>query len=178
MKAAMAPLALLAIGGGVVGIPGVTDTLEHFLEPAFEDSAYLDTHPSDSDEVTGLVVGGAIAISGIVLAWLLYILRPGSTLKLRDFRLRRVHDFFAHKWYFDELYDAVFVRPAAACGRFGRTVIESVFVQGVLVDGSVAVVRAGSSFARGLQTGYLRSYAVLLVAGLAGLGLYFLITAS
>ena len=68
--------------------------------------------------------------------------------------------------------------PAAAFGRFGRTVIESVFVQDVIVGGSVAVVRAGSSFARGLQTGYLRSYAVLLVTGLAGLALYFLITAS
>jgi NADH-quinone oxidoreductase subunit L len=174
----MAALALLSIIGGAVAIPGVSDTLEHFLEPAFEESAYLDTHPSDSDEVLGLVIGGAIAICGIALAWLLYILRPGSTLRLRDFRLRKVHDFFAHKWYFDELYDTVFVRPAAASGRFGRTVIESVLVQDVLVGGSVAVVRAGSSFARGLQTGYLRSYAVLLVAGLAGLGLYFLITAS
>ena len=66
----------------------------------------------------------------------------------------------------------------AAFGRFGRTVIESVFVQDVIIGGSVAVVRAGSSFARGLQTGYLRSYAALLVAGLAGLALYFLITAT
>jgi len=53
-----------------------------------------------------------------------------------------------------------------------------VFVQDVIVGGSVAVVRAGSSFARGLQTGYLRAYAALLVTGVAGLGLYFLITAS
>ncbi|MGH2837731.1 MAG: NADH-quinone oxidoreductase subunit L, partial [Thermoleophilaceae bacterium] len=177
MKAAMAPLALLAIVGGAVGIPGVTETLEHFLEPAFEGSGYLETHPSESDEVTGLVIGGVIAISGIALAWVLYMLRSGATLRLRD-RLSAVHDFLAHKWYFDELYDAGFVRPAAAMGRFGRTVIETVFVQDVIVGGSVAVVRAGSSLARGLQTGYLRSYAVLLVAGLAALGLYFLITAS
>jgi NADH-quinone oxidoreductase subunit L len=96
---------------------------------------------------------------------------------LRD-RLGTVHDFLAHKWYFDELYDAGFVQPAATFGRFGRTVIESVFVQDVLVGGSTAVVRAGSSLARGLQSGYLRSYAVLLVTGLAGLALYFLITSS
>ena len=42
MKAAMVPLAFLSIVGGVVGIPGVTDTLEHFLEPTFEDSGYLE----------------------------------------------------------------------------------------------------------------------------------------
>ena len=178
MKAAMAPLALLSIAGGVVAIPGVSETLERFLEPAFEDSGYLETHPSDGDEQLGLVIGGAIAICGIALAWVLYMLRPGSTLRLRDFRLRKVHDFLAHKWYFDELYDAAIVRPAATLGRLGRTVVESVFVQDVIVGGSVAVVRAGSSFARGLQTGYLRSYAVVLVAGLAGLALYLLITAS
>ena len=53
MKAAMAPLALLSIVGGVVGIPGVTDTLEHFLEPTFEGSGYLEDHPSESAEWTG-----------------------------------------------------------------------------------------------------------------------------
>jgi NADH-quinone oxidoreductase subunit L len=178
MKAAMAPLALLSIIGGLGGIPGVTDMLEHFLDPAFEGSKYLDTAPTDSDETTGLVIGAAISVAGIALAWFLYLVRPASTLRLRDFRLRGVHDFLVHKWYFDELYDFAIVRPAAACGRFGRTVIESVFVQEVIVGGSVAVVRAGSSFARGLQTGYLRSYAALLVTGLAGLALYFLITAS
>jgi len=178
MKAAMAPLALLSIVGGVMGIPGVTDTLEHFLEPAFEGSEHLGAHPSESDEHLGLAIGGVISLTGIAIAWALYLVRPTTTLRLRDYRLRAVHDFLAHKWYFDELYDVAFVRPAAACGRFGRTVIESVFVQDVIVGGSTAVVRAGSSLARGLQTGYLRSYAALLVTGLAGLALYFLITSS
>jgi NADH-quinone oxidoreductase subunit L len=178
MKAAMAPLALLSIVGGLVGIPGVTDTLEHFLEPTFEGSAYLEDHPSESAEVAGLIVGGVIALIGITIAWFVYLRRPDMTLRLRDYRLRKLHDFLAHKWYFDELYDLAIVRPAAAFGQFGRTVIESVFVQDVIVGGSVAVVRAGSSFARGLQTGYLRSYAALLVTGLVGLGLYFLIAAS
>jgi NADH-quinone oxidoreductase subunit L len=177
MKAAMAPLALLSIFGGVLGIPGVTDTLEHFLEPAFEESAYLETHPSESAEYAGLAVGGLISLIGIGLAWMLYLRRPGITLRIRD-RLRGVHDFLAHKWYFDELYDVGFVRPMAAFGRFGRSTIESVFVQDVIVGGSVAVVRAGAAFARGLQTGYLRSYATLLVTGLAGLALYFLIASS
>jgi NADH-quinone oxidoreductase subunit L len=70
------------------------------------------------------------------------------------------------------------VRPATTFGRFGRTVIESVFVQDVIIGGSVAVVRAGSSFARGLQTGYLRWYAVLLITGLAALAIYILISAT
>ena len=178
MKAAMVPLAVLSIIGGVLGIPGVTDTLDTFLEPTFEGSRYLHDHPSESAEWIGLAIGGVIALTGIAAAWFVYLRRPGFTLRLRDYRLRGVHDFLAHKWYFDELYDAGFVRPAATFGRFGRTVIESVLVQDVIIGGSVAVVRAGSSFARGLQTGYLRSYAVLLVTGLAALAIYLLISAT
>jgi NADH-quinone oxidoreductase subunit L len=89
-----------------------------------------------------------------------------------------VHDFLLHKWYFDELYDALFVRPTLAFGRFGQTVVESAFVQGVVIGGATSVVRAGTEFARAIQNGYLRAYALVLVIGLSGLGLYFLLQAS
>jgi len=174
MKAAMAPLALLAIVAGVMGIPGVTDTLEHFLEPTFEDSRFRETHPSEGEEWLGLIIGGAISLLGIAVAAVMYLRRPGSTARLRS-RLAPVHTFLENKWYFDELLTALFVRPTAAFGRFGRTAIESVFVQGVLVGGTVSIVRAGTSFARAIQTGELRAYAFLLVTGFSGLVLYFLI---
>jgi NADH-quinone oxidoreductase subunit L len=177
MKAAMAPLALLSIVGGALGIPGVSETLEHFLEPAFEESAFLETTPTEADKLVGLAIGGVVSLVGIAAAWALYMRRSGVTLALRD-RLRPLHDFLSHKWYFDELYDAAFVKPGAAIGRFSRTVVESALVQGVLIGGPVAVVRAGSALARSAQTGYLRSYALTLIAGLAALGLYFLIASS
>jgi NADH-quinone oxidoreductase subunit L len=66
----------------------------------------------------------------------------------------------------------------AGVGRFGRTVVESRFVQGVMVGGPLGVVRAGSSLARQVQTGYLRAYALLLVIGVLALGLYFLLVSS
>ena len=177
MAAAMGPLALLAIVGGALGIPGVTDTLEHFLEPTFADSRFIETHPSESAEWIGLAVGGAIALLGIAIAFLVYLRRPGTTAALQR-RLAPLHTFLAHKWYFDELNDRLFVHPAAAFGRFGRGVVESAFVQGVLVGGATGVVRAGSSFARAIQSGYLRAYALLLFVGLGGMALYFLIVAS
>ena len=70
------------------------------------------------------------------------------------------------------------MRPLAALGRFGRTVVESAFVQGFLVGGTVGIVRAGSSFARSIQTGELRAYAAVLLLGLSAIVLYFLIVAS
>jgi NADH-quinone oxidoreductase subunit L len=177
MKFAMAPLAVLALVGGVVGIPGVTDTLEHFLDPTFESSTYAEDHPSTSAEWVGLAAGGIISISSIFVAYVFFIRRRGITLQLRD-RFRRVHDFLEHKWYFDELYDAVFVRPAATLGGFGRRVIETDFVQGFIVGGATGIVRAGTSFARAIQTGFLRAYALLLLCGAAALLLYFLISSS
>jgi NADH-quinone oxidoreductase subunit L len=177
MKFAMAPLAVLALVAGLVGIPGVTDTLEHFLEPTFESSTYAQDKPTDSAEWVGLAAGGIIALASIYVAYVLYVRRRGVTLQLRD-RYRPVHDFLEHKWYFDELYEAVFVRPMWSLGSFGRRVIETDFVQGFIVGGATGIVRAGSSVARGIQTGYLRAYALLLLFGAALVVLYFLIASS
>jgi NADH-quinone oxidoreductase subunit L len=177
MAAAMAPLALLAIIGGVVAIPGLTDTLEHFLEPTFADSRFVDAHPTEAAEWIGLAVGGAVGLLGIAIAFFLYIRRPGSSAALQR-RLAPVHSFLAHRWYFDELNDRLFVAPAAAFGRFGRTVVESALVQGFLVGGPSGIVRAGSALARAVQSGYLRAYALLLFAGLGGMALYFLIVST
>jgi NADH-quinone oxidoreductase subunit L len=177
MKAAMAPLALLSIVGGVVSIPGVSDILEKFLEPTFADSRFHDTAPTDSAEWLGLALGGAISIIGIGLAWWVYIREPGTATRVRE-RYARVHTFLVNKWYFDELYEAMFVRPIATIGGFSRRVIETDFVQGTIVGGATGVVRVGSSFARAIQTGYLRAYALLLLLGVAALTLYFLINSS
>jgi NADH-quinone oxidoreductase subunit L len=177
MKFAMGTLAVLAVVGGVVGIPGVTDTLEHFLEPTFEESRYHDVHPSDGAEWAGLAVGAIVSIAAIALAYVIFVRRRGITLQLRD-RFRTVHDFLAHKWYFDELYDALFVRSFTGAGSFGRRVIETDFVQGFIVGGATGIVRAGTSFARAIQTGYLRAYALLLLLGVAALALYFLLASS
>ncbi len=56
--------------------------------------------------------------------------------------------------------------------------VESTFVQGVLVGGTVSIVRAGSALARSMQNGELRAYAALLLVGLGGLVLYFLIVST
>ena len=51
-------------------------------------------------------------------------------------------------------------------------------MQGTIVGGATGIVRVGTSFARSIQTGYLRAYALLLLLGVAALTLYFLISSS
>ena len=177
MKAAMAPLALLAIFGGAVAIPGLTAGVEHFLEPTFAGSPYLFDRPPVGEQISGLVIGGVLALLGVGAAYFVYMRRPGLAGSAQK-RLAGVHALFFNAWYFDRLYDRVFVRPSRAAGRFGRTTVERVFVQNTIVGGASGVVRAGTALARAIQTGYLRAYALLLLVGVCALALYFLIASS
>jgi NADH-quinone oxidoreductase subunit L len=177
MKAAMAPLALLALVAGWLASPGITSTIDKFLEPTFADSPSYANTPSVGNEWIGLAAGALVAILGIGGAWFAYVRRPGVTLALRD-RFGAVHAFLARKWYFDELYDALFVRPTAAFARWARTDVEGDFVQGFIVGGATRVVGAGAAFARSIQTGYLRGYALMLMIGAGAVALYFLLVAS
>jgi NADH-quinone oxidoreductase subunit L len=178
MKAAMGALAVLAIVGGVLQIPTVTDVLHRFLEPTFADSRYYDElEPSGGMTLLGLLTGATLAIGGIALARLLWLLDPERPAALRA-RLSGLHRLFSHKWYFDEAIDRVVVRPFAWFGRFARNTFERLVISGVFVGGSSGAVRAGSAAVRAAQTGFLRYYAALLLLGLTALGFYFLLAGS
>jgi NADH-quinone oxidoreductase subunit L len=173
MKWAMSILGFGSLFAGFLQIPGVTDTVEVFLEGTFEGSKYADTVPSDASAYIGLAVGAVISIVGIAIAYYMYVARPGISAGLIE-RLRWLHDFLERKWYFDEAIDLLFVRPSLAVGRFANSVFERYVVQG-LVLGATDLARGASAGVRGAQSGYLRSYALFLVTGFAGLGLYFLL---
>jgi NADH-quinone oxidoreductase subunit L len=176
MKVAMGSLAVLAIVGGFLQIPGVTSVLHDFLHPTFADSPYYEElDPSASSQWIGLAIGTVIGLAGIALAWSLWG-HDKQPVALRQ-RLAPLHNFFVRKWYFDELIDFLVVRPFAWTGRFANSTFERVFVNGALVGGSTGAVRTLSAAVRGIQSGYLRYYAALLLVGLTGLSAYFLISA-
>ena len=123
-----------------------------------------------------MVVGAALGLLGIFIAYTLWVRQPQRPAAIRA-RFAALHRVFSNKWYFDEAIDAVFVRPTAWVGRFCNSTIERGLVNGALVGGTSGAVRAASAAVRGIQTGYLRYYAALLLVGLTGLGAYFLISA-
>jgi NADH-quinone oxidoreductase subunit L len=177
MKIAMAVLAVLALAGGVVNIPHVLEPLHEFLEPTFADSPlYAELEPSSEAVILGMAAGSLLGLLGIFIAWQLWVKHPQRPAAIRA-RLGGLHRFFSHKWYFDEAIDLVFVRPVGWVGRFASSTIERGLVNGALVGGASGAVRAASAAVRGIQTGYLRYYAALLLVGLTGLGAYFLISA-
>jgi NADH-quinone oxidoreductase subunit L len=179
MKVAMGMLAALATVGGVLQIPGVDHVIQNFLSSSFVGSklASLSAEPSTGTAWLGLVIGAVIGVSGIATAYVIWVRRPGIAPALQA-RFAGVHQFLVNKWYFDELIDLVIVRPVLALGRIGDVVLDRGVVGGGLTGGGTGVVEAGSALVRRLQTGLLRSYAAMMVLGLAAIALYFLVNAS
>ncbi|MGI8571241.1 MAG: NADH-quinone oxidoreductase subunit L [Solirubrobacteraceae bacterium] len=177
MKVAMGLLALLAVVGGVLQIPGVDQSISRFLGPTFADSRLATHEPGVTSDWIGLVIGAAIAIIGIAIADRIWVAKPGTSRALQQ-RLSGLHNFLAHKWYFDELIDVLVVRPTLWAGQFTTAVLERVVVGEGITGGTLGVVRAGSAAVRRAQTGFLRYYAATMVVALTGVALYFLISSS
>ncbi|HEY7255686.1 MAG TPA: NADH-quinone oxidoreductase subunit L [Solirubrobacterales bacterium] len=176
MRAAMAILAFLALFGGLVQVPGIDDAITRFLDPVFADSALAAIQPSVGASWVGLGIGAVISLAGIGIAYYAYIVRPELPATLIE-RLRPVYTLLVNKWYFDELIDILVVRPALAIGRFANQTFERIVVDGI-VTGTTDTVRGAGGIVRFVQSGFVRSYALLLVAGFAGLALYFLLSTS
>jgi NADH-quinone oxidoreductase subunit L len=174
MRVAMGILAIGAVGAGLVQIPNVDFVIDDFLKPSFAGSALYEVHTRDGLLWFGLILGTLLGLSGIAIAWRIWVKQPSIAVAARK-RLKAAYTLFVNKWYFDELIDALVVRPAAAAGRFASTTFERVFIDGAIVGGASGLVRTGSASVRAVQTGLLRYYAALVVLGVAALGLYFLL---
>jgi len=175
----MIALAVFATIGGFIQLPfGWDNALDNFLAPSFEGSKYYDSlEASNGFTALDLLLGSVIGLGGIAVAYRVWVQRPGTAAKVRE-RFTAPYTLFKNKWYFDEAIDAIVVKPWAAFGRWGQAVFERVVVDGLLVGGTTGIVRAGSAAVRAIQSGFLRAYAALVLLGLAGLALYFLIQAS
>jgi NADH-quinone oxidoreductase subunit L len=176
MKGAMGLLAVLAVIGGLLQVPWVDSAVEKFLDPTFADST-LNLDPSDGLTAFGLVLGTVLGLGGIYTAYVVWVARPGTSKRVRA-RFAPLYQLFVNKWYFDEIIDTVVVRPFAWFGRFGQQTFERVVIDGLLVGGTTNIVKAGSAAARALENGFLRAYAALIVLGVVGVALYFLIQSA
>lgn len=177
MKIAMGVLALLALVGGAVQIPGVDSAVDRFLAPTFAGTPAASLHPSVSAAWIGLAVGAVIAALAITIAYRVWVAAPQTAPALQR-RLTPLHTFLYNKWYFDEAIDVLVVRPALFIGRFVETVLERIVIGEGLTGGGVGVVRALSASVRRAQSGILRYYVAMLVVGLFGVFLYFLVASA
>jgi NADH-quinone oxidoreductase subunit L len=118
-----------------------------------------------------------VAILGIATAYVFYMFRPDLPALVAA-RLRPLYLFLLNKWYFDELYDLLFVRPAFWVGRFLWKQGDGAMIDGLGPDGISAQTIAMAVRAGRLQTGYLYHYAFAILIGVVIMVSWFLMGAS
>ena len=84
-------------------------------------------------------------------------------------QFKLLHQFLYNKWYFDELYNILFVKPAFAIGRFFWKRGDEGTIDRFGPDGAAALVAGGTRLAVRLQSGYVYGYAFVMLLGLVGL---------
>ncbi|PYE84153.1 NADH-quinone oxidoreductase subunit L [Pseudoroseicyclus aestuarii] len=103
---------------------------------------------------------------GLILAWAVYIFRPGTADAIAR-NQRPLHTFLMNRWYFDELYNTVFVRPAQGIGGFLWKRGDGNAIDGSINGIAMGIVPWFTRLAGRAQSGYVFSYALTMVIGLA-----------
>ena len=106
-----------------------------------------------------------VMVLGLFGAWLAYIKDTSIPGKFVE-QFRLVHQFVYNKWYFDELYNFLFIRPAFWLGRKFWVIGDQGIIDRFGPNGAAWVVVKGSAAAKKLQSGYLYSYALIMLLGL------------
>ncbi len=166
---ALIVLAVLSIFGGLLGLPEflkAPNALHQWLEPVYASAEHgvEAEHLSLVVELVLFVTSAVVSIGGIAVAYLFYVANPSIPQKLAR-STRPVFSLLANKYYVDELYDTIFVRPGLILARNMAEGIDKLLIDNILVDGSArAIGWCGQQLSR-LQSGYIRHYALATFIG-------------
>jgi NADH-quinone oxidoreductase subunit L len=159
-------LTVLAVIGGWIQFAPVWHPVTDWLEPAARTLAVA--APTNAQEAISSALAVALGLAGVGLAWVLY--GRAEPVAVRLPALQRVLE---HKFYFDEAYDALFYRPAAALAAWMRRDFEEPVVLATGPDLGEGTLDLGQGVRR-LQTGLLRTYVLFLGTGMAVVAVVFL----
>jgi NADH-quinone oxidoreductase subunit L len=172
----LVPLALLAAGSIFAGYPFKEIFAGHDVERFFRDSLQLAPGIIDAmHHVPGWAAWSptVMMMLGWAVAYQFYLRRPDIPEQLAR-QQEPLYQFLLNKWYFDELYDFLFVRPTLWLGRVLWKGGDGWLIDGFGPDGvSARVIDVTRNVVR-LQTGYLYHYAFAMLIGLAALATWFM----
>ncbi|GJE02923.1 NADH-quinone oxidoreductase subunit L [Methylobacterium isbiliense] len=174
------PLAVLALGALFAGLVFkdrfIGEGMDGFWKGALAHGP--DNHiMHDIHNVPGWVALSpfVMLVLGFLLAYWMYIRRPELPNQLAGSQ-PLLYRFLLNKWYFDEIYDAIFVRPAKGFGKFLWTVGDGRVIDGMGPNGIAARVVDVTRGVVRLQTGYVYHYAFVMLIGVAALVSWYLLT--
>ncbi len=164
-------LGILAVIGGLVGIPAVLgggDSFNRFLDPVFATAeAKMSILPfqEPGTEIILMIISVILGLSGVYLAYLAYLKRPQLSAKLKA-AVGDLYDVVLNKYYIDEIYQAVIIKPLVyVSDRYLWHGLDEVVVDGS-VNGAGKTVRFIGRVVRKIQTGIVQNYALVFVFGI------------
>jgi NADH-quinone oxidoreductase subunit L len=162
-------LAILSVIGGFVNIPSFmpfgNDALHNFLAPVLT-TEKINGAADTGHEYMLMGISVLLALAGIFLARSRYSKGPDTG------EYRGINKFFANKWYVDEIYDGIIVRPINAFAGFLKNVVEKSGIDG-FVNGVGRFVQYSSRQLRLLQSGLAGNYILFMVLSIVVLFLIF-----
>ena len=166
----LAPLTVLAVGAITVGAVFKDNFVGHHWEQFWNGAIVNAPHNHIMDAAHHVpswvpLAPTVVGLSGIALAYILYMLAPSIPGKLAA-TFGGLYRFLLNKWYFDELYDAIFVRPTRALARVLWQKVDAGVIDGV-PNGAAALASDVAQGAVRLQTGRVANYAFTMIVGLA-----------
>jgi NADH-quinone oxidoreductase subunit L len=174
------PIGILAAGSIFAGFPFKELFAGHSVEEFFRESLKMNPHIIEDMETIPETIKSLPIIMmaiGAYVSYVFYIRRPYMPVELAN-QQPLLYQFLLNKWYFDELYDLIFVRPAKWLGRFLWKVGDGYIIDGFGPDGVSARVLDVTRNVVKLQTGYLYHYAFAMLIGAAGLITWFMFSAG
>ncbi|WP_294337841.1 NADH-quinone oxidoreductase subunit L [uncultured Sphingomonas sp.] len=163
------PLIILSVGAVLAGF-----VFNHwFIQPESNEAFWNNAISFDEHLIHAMhgvplwvkLSATVVMLLGLLTAWLTYIRHPEFPAKFADM-FRVLYAFLLNKWYFDELYNVVFVKPAFWFGRLFWKKGDEGTIDRFGPNGSAALVKFGSGVAARIQTGYVYTYAFVMLLGL------------
>lgn len=170
------PIGILAAGSILAGFPFKELFAGHGIEQFFGDSLKMKPHLIDEMHHIPQAIAllpTVMMVLGFVVSYIFYIQRPYIPVELAD-QHPLLYRFLLNKWYFDELYELIFVRPAKWLGYQLWKKGDGYVIDGFGPDGVSARVLDVTRNVVKIQTGYLYHYAFAMLIGVAGLITWFM----
>ena len=170
------PIGVLAAGSILAGFPFKELFVGHGVEEFFRESVKMNPHILEDMEQMPALLGYLPTVMmalGLFVSYVFYIRRPYIPVELAN-QQPMLYQFLLNKWYFDELYDLIFVRTAKWIGRFLWKKGDGFVIDGFGPDGVSARVLDVTRNVVKIQTGYLYHYAFAMLIGVAGLITWFM----
>ena len=162
------PLILLCVGAiasGWVGIPHVLGGGAHFTEFMKPALGHAEGHGTEAEEWMVMAISVIAGFSGIGLAYFMYLKRTDIPVKMAA-QFRGAHRLLFNKYYVDELYSFLIVKPAFWIAKNVLIGVTDAKIIEAVVNGVPAAIGGFSRQLRKVQTGFLQHYATIMALGI------------